>query len=318
MDQRPEFKNAVVVGGSGFVGSAVVSALLSYGWSVRSVSAPRLTWNGPHQPLANESPDSQKPEMGGIATAFKQASVVVNAAGDPNASSSDSVHLIGANGLLPAVLYSAAVKADVQRFIHVSSAVVQGDLDILDSSLRYRPHSPYAKSKALGERWLLERRRKATQLVIYRPPSVHAPGRRITEAIRRLGALHIASFSGSGQQPTPQALLSNTADALAYLASVSEIPPPIVHHPWEGLTTSEFLRLLTGHPAHRIPRFVAQGVLRSLALVEPVFPEISPNRRRLELLWFGQSVAPSWLQEHGWSVLDGRGAWSALCGAGSK
>jgi len=315
VDQPAEAKEAVVVGGSGFVGSAVVEALSGYGWSVRSVPAPRLTWQAATKPQAEVSPDLPDADIERMSKKFERTRVVINAAGDPDASSTDSAHLLGANALLPAVLYSAAARAGAERFIHVSSAVVQGDGPVLDSSLDYRPHSPYAESKALGEQWLLLGNKTAPGLVIYRPPSVHARGRRITETIRKLGALHLASFAGTGQAPTPQALLANTADAIAYLATASVTPPSIVHHPWEGLTTSQFLELLSGRPAHRIPRSAAKAMLRSLALLEPVFPRISPNRRRLEILWFGQSVAPSWLEEQGWSALQGPSAWSRLAGA---
>lgn len=316
VDQRPGVKHAVVVGGSGFVGSSVVSALSGCGWSVCSVPAPRLTWKATQEPHAQVMPDLPHTEIQAMSEAFEQARFVINAAGDPNASSTDFAHLVGANALLPSVLYLAAAREGVERFIHVSSAVVQGDRPELDSSLDYRPHSPYATSKALGEQWLLKSQKQATQIVIFRPPSVHARGRRVTEVIRKLGALHLAAFAGSGQQPTPQALLMNVADAIAFLATVCTTPPSVVHYPWEGLSTSEFLQLLCGRPARRIPERFAEETLHLLALLEPLFPSISPNRRRLELLWFGQSVGSSWLEEQGWSAPEGRSAWAAIRGEG--
>ena len=77
--------------------------------------------------------------------------VLINAAGNPDASSQDEDGLYGANALLPALLLRAARAAGVRRFVHVSSAVVQNDKAVLDASEDLRPFSPYSASKVMGE-----------------------------------------------------------------------------------------------------------------------------------------------------------------------
>ena len=41
-------------------------------------------------------------------------------------------------------------------------------------------------------------------------------------------------------------------------------------------------------------------------------PQIASNARRVEMLWFGQSQAPSWLTEAGWIPPAGRDEWVRL------
>jgi len=237
---------------------------------------------------------------------------VVNAAGDPNASAPDVDTLLGPNGALPVVALRAARLAGAARFVHISSSVVQGDQEVLDSSVHTRAFSPYSASKVAGERWLLAETDGPTHLTIYRPPSVHAPSRAVTRKIAAIAASLLASVAGQGTRPTPQALLGNVGDAVAFLCSTDASPPSVVHHPWEGLTTAGLLRSLGKREPHRIPMGLAQAARRTLHAVEMVIPAIAPNRRRLELLWFGQDVAFSWLEDAGWTPPLGTEAWDQL------
>lgn len=305
-------RRACVVGASGFVGSAVAQAMTHAGWDVRAVKAPRL----PPSSLRLADPcvpaGSHLPVMEALADQFRGVDVVINAAGDPDASSGDESGLVAVNGELPVVILRSSRLAQVPRMVHVSSAVVQGDRDVLDSSNDLRPFSAYARSKAAGEHWLARDAGPGTHLVIYRPPSVHGPDRRITRAIKRLGEKRLLSVAGSGEGPTPQTLIENVASAITFLADPTRLPPAVIHHPWEGLTCAEFLKLVGGREPLHVPTSLARAGITTVRALEHVVPALAPNRRRVQMLWFGQDVAPSWLTAAGWTAPDGRAAWAIL------
>lgn len=302
---------AAVIGGSGFVGAAICASLGDRGWTVRPVRAPRLRLGGDRAADAflREGFQSDVDELAG---AIASADVLVNAAGDPNASSGDLDGLMGVNAALPSVALRAAKQAGVPRFVHVSSSVVQGDRPVLDSSEQTHGFSPYSISKATGERWVLAEAEGHPEVIIYRPPSVHAPGRGVTRKIASLASSPLSSVAGVGDRPSPQALLENVGDAVAFLATSEPTPPRIVHHPWEGLTTAELLRLLGGREPHHIPEPLARGAVNVARGAERVIPSLAPNRRRIELLLLGQGVGRSWLEEAGWHPPHGADSWRRL------
>src|SRR4051794_34073689 len=125
-----------VLGASGFVGRAVVQAL--EGHDVVRVRTPRLS-------TAARTPDElitkadEHPAVAELAAAFAGCDVVINAAGDPDASSLDLDRLYAANALVPRIAVAAAATAGVPRVVHVSSAVVQNDKPVLDESEDLRP-----------------------------------------------------------------------------------------------------------------------------------------------------------------------------------
>lgn len=301
-----------VIGSTGFVGRAVTESLHSRGCTVVPVTAPRLS--------ATDSHDVERQLRGPffntvvceLADRLAGCEGVVLAAGNPNASARTLADVLGPNSLLPVIAFRAARDAGVRRFVHVSSSVVQGDTRQLNSERMTTPFSKYSMSKALGEQWLLKERAHDIDLIIYRPPSVHAPGRAVTVKISKIARSPLASVSGKGSGPSPQAQLVNVGDAIAFLALTSEQPPEIVHHPWEGMTAAGLMNALGGkEPAH-VPYPVTRTLLGAVKRLEKLVPQVAPTRRRVEVLWFGQEVGPSWLGYAGWKPPSDLAAWSAM------
>jgi nucleoside-diphosphate-sugar epimerase len=299
-----------LIGASGFIGSAVKAAL--DGHDVVAVRAPRVeTVEDNPQRLVEIATEHES--LGALVTAFKGCQTVVNCGGDPDASSQEHARLLGANALMPRIALQAAAEAGITRFVHVSSAVVQNDKPILDDSEDMRPFSPYSLSKVTGERTLRERPPRGVQVVRYRPPSVHAPGRRVTRMIGRIASSPLAFVAGDGTRPSPQAQLPNVAAAVAFLATCTEAPPYVVAHPSEGVTTGCLLRDLSGgHEPRRLPVPVATFLVGAAKLLGRWHRSSAANARRLELLWLGQSQARSWLTTAGFQPPVGADGWRTL------
>ena len=296
----------MVIGSSGFVGEATVAALAGHGHEVVRVRAPRL----PPLDAKDVAANRHKLDVHRLVGEFVGVDAVINAAGVPNASGSREGALNAANAAMPLLCLAAVEEAGVARFIQVSSAAVQGDRAVLDESPETHPFSAYSRSKALGERVLLAL--DSPTLTIYRPPGVHASGRRVTEKAAALARSPLASVAGKRDRPTPQALLGNVADALSFLATTGLQPPSIVIHPWEGLTTAQLLTCLGGRPPLHVPEWLARKVLALARLLSGGSSAVAANTRRVELMWLGQGQAESWLTQVGWQPPEPLSAWREL------
>jgi nucleoside-diphosphate-sugar epimerase len=249
-------------------------------------------------------------DIGHLARLLCKTDCVVNSAGVAEAASADEGSLVAANGLVPGYLAKATFMAGVPRFVQVSSAAVQGRTHVLDSSSNVSPFSPYSRSKALGAQLA---RNSHPGTIEYRPPGVHAVDRRVSQVMARIARSRISSVARPGSSPTPQALLKNVADAIAFLATSRVPPPAIVAHPSEGLTTASLLVLLGRRQPLEIPRAVAKlAVAIGMACGRVAPAVVTANTRRIEMLWFGQSQAASWLTVAGWEPPAGQDAWKEL------
>jgi uncharacterized protein YbjT (DUF2867 family) len=303
-------ESVAVIGPSGFVGSGVVRALETKGVRVERIVAPRIENLTRDQaiPFIQSGP----PEIISLAAALQPVDAVVNAAGLPDATSGNVPRLVAANGVLPGVIAAASHRAGVRRLIHVSSAAVQGRLPMLDDSGTTDVFSEYSRSKLLGEQMV---RMFAPEIsVIYRPAGVHGIDRHATWSVTRLARSPFASVAWPGEYPSPQSLIENVGDAIAFLATTTLDPPSVVAHPWEGLTTLDVMQLLGGRAPLMLPKRIAELMIAALRATSRVFPPLSGSVRRVEMLWFGQGQDTSWLSTAGWAPPLGKQAWTELGG----
>ena len=298
----------VILGASGFVGSALVANLESRGCDVVRMPAPRLRLLPTDDPVAVVSLARTSNEVEPLSAALDGADVVINAAGlaTPDAPADDGLY--GANAMLPALVAVAAADAGVPRVIHLSSAAVQGRRPTLDDTLDASPFSPYSHSKALGERAFLANGVEGMDLLVIRATSVQGPGRRTTESFRRIAQSPLASVAAPGTQPTVVSSIDGLVDFVLRVASTSAALSPVLLQPWEGYSVDDVLRAAGGRP-RVLPRWLCLSVLACARVVGRIVPEIAGAGRRLELMWLGQGQGPT--PERGFSPVP-RGCLEAV------
>lgn len=297
-----------VIGGSGFVGSAIVDHLRSDGIEVIPVRAPRLSVD--HCVSASELIDGLSgydEEVHSLAAELDGADVVVNAAGLAAPDSVDSNSLFGANALLPLIVMASSAQAGAMRVIHISSASVQGRSPVLNEAARFLPFSVYSRSKALGEKALLglpvPKEGQRTHLVIVRATSVQGKGRETTRKLQSLAASALSTVCSPGNQPTVVSSITGLAAFVKFVGEHRGSVPTIVLQPWEGFSAEEVLRVASGgRVPRRIPAALGRFAITWGYLLAAVLRPLYGAVRRVELMWFGQRQVKGWAEEVGWKV----------------
>lgn len=292
----------LVLGASGFVGTAVVSELRARGIQVEQMAAPRLRSDAstPATLLA----ESRTAPVDELAQAFTGMDVVVNAAGLATPGGSASAELTGANALLPAVVAWAAQAADVRRVVHLSSASVQGHRRIIDESGDRAPFSAYSRAKALGEE-VLEllaadsswRAASAPNVVTVRATSVQGPHRPTTLSLVKVAGSPLASVASPGTAATPVSSIQMLAWFVAEVGLHAAAVPARVLQPWEGLSVTDVLAAAGGRTPIKLPAGLCRAALAGGYFLSRLLGErLHGPIRRVELMWFGQAQSPGWAE----------------------
>ncbi|WP_104109425.1 NAD(P)-dependent oxidoreductase [Arthrobacter sp. N199823] len=324
MSTEPAELRWLVLGASGFVGSAIVEELMQRGATVVSMAAPRLrsaalSGSAPQSAQLAQSPQSaqlSQPEQQIVAeaeadaagsaivecrealrTAFAGFDVVVNAAGLATPGDGESQELTGANALLPTVAALAAKDAGVRRFVHLSSASVQGHRRVIDESADRAPFSAYSRSKALGEQALelVASQLAPLSLVTVRATSVQGPSRPTTQSLIKVASSPIASVAAPGTYATPVSSIDALAWFVVETGQYAEQVPAVILQPWEGLSVSDVLAAAGGRVPRRLPQFLCRWILSAGYFSSRLLGEkLHGPLRRVELMWFGQEQTPGW------------------------
>lgn len=320
-----------IIGGSGFVGSSILSRLTAEGIEAESIEAPRLATQ--QQDPNGLIRDARKLEgiIDSLADSFAATDVVINASGLAAPNQKDIAPLLGANALLPAVIAIAAQRTGVKRLIHLSSAAVQGNRRVLDATPVTDPFSAYSFSKALGEDVLLRLAdfveetaaagvapgsakssfpaapsfspvsvsdHHALQMCIVRATSVQGAGRRTTEAFAKFASSSFASVAGRGEQKSPVSSSYALAEFVSKLGQFEGELPRIVVQPWEKSTAESVIIDAGRRRPLRIPSAVCSLAIKCGYVASELFDErLAGSVRRAEVMWFGQGIDDSWARE---------------------
>lgn len=152
-----------VTGGAGFIGSNFITHMLSLGSGYRVLNYDKLTYAGN---LANLAEIERDPQYGfvkgdicdgpAVEAAMRDCDAVVHFAAESHVDRSiyEPAPVIQTNVTGTFVLLEVARKAGIQRFVHVSTDEVYGDLapgTFADENSPVQPSSPYAASKAAAD-----------------------------------------------------------------------------------------------------------------------------------------------------------------------
>lgn len=168
---------ALVTGGSGFVASALVPALLEQGWQVRSCGrsarpetlAPKVDYV--QVDLADEDSDLRR-----VVTGVSHVFHLAGASSSRSTQEEMERNNAGATGRL----VSAAMAEGPEVFLHMSSTSVYGEEERLPSpvpeTVEPHPSRGYGKAKWMAEQAVWGAAEAGAPVVVLRPVSVHGPG----------------------------------------------------------------------------------------------------------------------------------------------
>lgn len=284
-------KRIAIFGASGFIGSSIFEYLSNFeDIVVIPLRAPRFQLS-PRSAIEEIDIEPHTAVVAEISEALSDVDVVINSAGLATPSATASADLFGANALLPRILFEASRIADVNRFIHLSSAAVQGSKRVIDASPETAPFSPYSESKALGEALLLKVRDSAQmQTTIVRATSVQGKDRDTTKALQRFASSWYATVASPGNQPSIVSTVEGLTTFVSGLAlSQSKTLPNIVVQPWEGLSVSDVIQAYGGKDPIVLPRWFCLSGLKIGSIVSKFAGgRFDALLRRVEVAWFGQ------------------------------
>ena len=174
-------QHVLVLGGGGFLGSAITSALVAHAGRVSTILGP------PGADHLVPAPDGVRTgyldigDMHRLASWLRGVDLVVHAAGPPSvaASFADPLAFARAHVLGGLSTLEACRHAGVRRLVYLSSAEVYGQPDINPAaeSARLAPLSPYGAAKMSAETFICaDAGRSVGDALMLRPFSVYGPG----------------------------------------------------------------------------------------------------------------------------------------------
>jgi nucleoside-diphosphate-sugar epimerase len=193
-------KTAFVTGGTGFVGSHLVEALLESGYGeIRCLVRSDLKWLAglPITPVRGDLGDADT-----LRRAVEGVDYVYHVAGltrATNAAAFESANVLGTMRLLDAV---AEANPGLRRVLVTSSLAVVGEagVEVADETTPMLPISLYGHSKARMES-AMQRRRDPFPVTVVRPPAVYGPREADIYTFFRALRWGLAPIVGSGTQP---------------------------------------------------------------------------------------------------------------------
>lgn len=161
------YKNYLVTGGCGFIGSHFIRHLLKKYKDVKVINVDLLTYCGNKENIKDAVGDPRyifyQADIGDYGAMFNilkqhQVECVVNfaAESDNNKAVHSPIDFAKTNALGTAVLLEAVRQAGIKRFHHISTCEVFGQLPLKSKSKfseksPYQPRTPYNASKASGD-----------------------------------------------------------------------------------------------------------------------------------------------------------------------
>lgn len=236
-------KLAMVTGGTGFIGSHMVEALLRRGYRVRSLvrRTSDIRWL---KGLDLEYVEGDVTYKEGLQEAVKGANVIYHVAGITKALKREEYDRVNWHGTRNLLEICSKANPDVERIVFISSLAASGPSRASRPAMEDdppRPVSDYGRSKLLGEKEALKFAERLP-IAIIRPAAVYGPRDRDIYAFFRLMSKRLNCRIGKTDRFVS---LCHVRDAVngAILAGEAEIPSGEIFfisdgeiHSWQGVT----------------------------------------------------------------------------------
>jgi len=255
---------AFLTGGSGFIGSHLIDALLEDGWRVAALShRTPIQQSGRVEKIASDITDLRALESG-----MKDTDVVFHLASALGSSLINRQEFTRINAAGTEAVLEAARRALVPRVVHFSSAGVLGcvrDGDVADEGYPARPILAYDHAKYAGEKAALRFAADGMDVVIVRPGWAYGPGdRRTFKLIRKVVAGPFILATKAAARQTPVYITDLVKGTL--LAAARGRPREVYHLAGaEILTAAEIVKAVASAAGRRLPRFHIPGLPARLA-----------------------------------------------------
>lgn len=319
---------AFVTGGTGFVGSHLVEALLQNGGKVNCLVRNKLKWLGglDVQVVKGDlfNADALLQGMHGVNTVYHVAAMT-------RAPSDEALVRANVEGTMNVL--DAAEEAGVERVVVVSSLAAVGPsaIEPLTEQAPLQPISNYGRSKAEMERQIAARA-KNLETVIVRPPVVYGPREAdIYTLIKAADKQRIFPIIGSGSSPQIEMVyVSDLVDGIITAGKTEEAAGHTYflggQRAYSWAEVRDAVRNVLGHPvlSVKLPPFlvgsagmISEGIGRLLRTYPPLNREkareakatwlISSEKARTELgyapgisLEAGMRRTIEWYRENNW------------------
>lgn len=169
----------LVTGGTGFIGSHLVEALVKRGYQVRCLvretTAERINFL---RKLEVDLIQGDLLNKRKLKEALQNIDIVYHIAGAVDAKTKSKKVFYDVNVKGTENILEASIKAGVKRFIHCSSVGVYGIVDkklSVKETEKYNPHTDYERSKTRGERIVLAAKNRGMEISVIRPAIVYGP-----------------------------------------------------------------------------------------------------------------------------------------------
>jgi nucleoside-diphosphate-sugar epimerase len=259
----------LVTGGTGFIGSHLVEALLAQGHEVRCLvrDTRRLGWISglPSVTIAQGGMDEPRSLLEGM----RGVDQVYHVAGLTRARAAQEFFRVNGEGTRHLVHACLEAPRGPRRLVHLSSLAAVGPMPMATAcaeDVSPRPVSPYGWSKLQGEAAVLGVRDRL-HVTVLRPPVVYGP--------RDRGVLEVARWVARGLLPVPAGpsrtlSLSYVQDLVTALLTAGEAKVPsgeIFHVAGEGAFTWEQVGDALGEAlgVHPTPLRIPVPILLALA-----------------------------------------------------
>ncbi len=245
---------AFLTGGSGFIGSHLIDALLEDGWGVTAlVHRAPLRQAGRVETITADITDVRALESG-----MREADVVFHLASALGSSLIGPREFFRINAAGTEAVMEAAGRMKVPRVVHFSSAGVLGavkDGDVADESYPARPVLAYDHAKYAGEQAARRFAAEGMDVVIVRPGWAYGPGDRRTFKLIRMvvhGPSVMATRGAARQTPVYIGDLVRGVRLAAARGRAGEVYNLAGA---EVLTAAEIVKEVSSAAGRRAPRF---------------------------------------------------------------